>query len=81
VVDAFGHISVRHGNSPDHFLLSRNPAPGLVTAQDILIYDLNGDLMVPSGQRSCLERFIGAEICRPRPDVVSVVHSHSQSVI
>ena len=81
VVDGFGHISVRHAASPDHFLLSRNLAPGLVTAQDILTYDLNGDLAVPSGQRSYLERFIHSEIYRSRPDVMSVVHSHSQSVI
>ena len=81
VVDGFGHVSVRHAASPDHFLLSRNLAPGLVTAQDILTYDLNGDLAVPSGQRSYLERFIHSEIYRSRPDVMSVVHSHSQSVI
>lgn len=81
VVDGFGHISVRHDQSPDHFLLSRNRAPGLVTAQDILIYDLNGDLTEPSPHRSYLERFIHSEIYRVRPDVMSIVHSHSQSVI
>lgn len=81
VVDGFGHISVRHDRSPEHFLLSRNLAPGMVTAQDILTYDLNGDLAAPSTQRSYLERFIHAEIYKARPDVMSVVHSHSQSVI
>jgi ribulose-5-phosphate 4-epimerase/fuculose-1-phosphate aldolase len=81
VVDGFGHISVRHNASPEHFLLSRNRAPGLVTAQDILVYDLNGDLTEPSVHRSYFERFIHSEIYRARPDVMSVVHSHSQSVI
>jgi ribulose-5-phosphate 4-epimerase/fuculose-1-phosphate aldolase len=81
VVDGFGHISVRHDKSPDHFLLSCNRAPGLVNASDILTYDLNGDLTEPSDKRSYLERFIHAEIYRARPDVMSVVHSHSQSVI
>jgi len=81
VVDSFGHISVRHDKSPDHFLLSCNRAPGLVNASDILTYDLNGDLAEPSDKRSYLERFIHAEIYRVRPDVMSVVHSHSQSVI
>lgn len=81
VVDGFGHISVRHDKSPEHFLLSRNLAPGMVTAQDILTYDLSGDLSAPSTQRSYLERFIHAEIYKARPDVMSVVHSHSQSVI
>jgi ribulose-5-phosphate 4-epimerase/fuculose-1-phosphate aldolase len=81
VVDGFGHISVRHDKSPAHFLLSCNRAPGLVTAPDILTYDLNGDLAVASTQRSYLERFIHSEIYKARPDVVSVVHSHSPSVI
>ena len=81
VVDGFGHISVRHDKSPDHFLLSCNRAPGLVRPEDILSYDLNGDLAVPSDKRSYLERFIHSEIYRVRPDVVSVVHSHSPSVI
>ena len=81
VVDGFGHISVRHDQSPDHFLLSCNRAPGLVRPEDILSYDLNGDLAVPSDKRSYLERFIHSEIYRVRPDVVSVVHSHSPSVI
>ena len=81
VVDGFGHISVRHDKSPAHFLLSRNRAPGLVAAKDILVYDFDGELAEPSDQRSYLERFIHAEIYRSRPDVMSVIHSHSQSVI
>jgi ribulose-5-phosphate 4-epimerase/fuculose-1-phosphate aldolase len=81
VVDGFGHISVRHDKSADHFLLSSNRAPGLVRPEDILSYDLNGDLAAPSDKRSYLERFIHSEIYRVRPDVMSVVHSHSPSVI
>lgn len=81
VVDGFGHISVRHDKSPDHFLLSCNRAPGLVKPEDVLSYDMNGDLAAPSDKRSYLERFIHSEIYRARPDVVSVVHSHSPSVI
>lgn len=81
VVDGFGHISVRHNKSPDHFLLSCNRAPGLVRPEDILSYDLSGELAAPSDKRSYLERFIHSEIYRVRPDVVSVVHSHSPSVI
>jgi ribulose-5-phosphate 4-epimerase/fuculose-1-phosphate aldolase len=81
VVDGFGHISVRHDQSPAHFLLSCNRAPGLVSPGDILTYDMNGELAQPSDKRSYLERFIHSEIYKARPDVVSVVHSHSPSVI
>ncbi len=81
IVDGFGHISVRDPDSAAHFYLSCNRAPGLVRPDDILRYDLNGDLAAPSDKRSYLERFIHSEIYRLRPDVHSVVHSHSQSVI
>ena len=81
IVDGFGHISVRHDQSNAHFLLSCNRAPGLVRPQDILVYDLQGEPVSPSGQRSYLERFIHSEIYKARPDVMSVVHSHSPGVI
>jgi ribulose-5-phosphate 4-epimerase/fuculose-1-phosphate aldolase len=81
VVDGFGHISVRHDQSPAHFLLSRNRAPGLVSPGDILTYGMDGELAVPSDKRSYLERYIHSEIYKARPDVMSVVHSHSPSVI
>lgn len=81
VVDAFGHVSVRHDKRPDRFLLSRNMAPALVAAGDILEFDLDAT-PVGAGEHSVyLERFIHAEIYRARPDVMAVVHSHSQSVI
>jgi HCOMODA/2-hydroxy-3-carboxy-muconic semialdehyde decarboxylase len=81
VVDAFGHISLRHPHRPDHFLLSRNMAPGSVTADDILELDAESEPVDPDGPRSYLERFIHGEIYRVRPDVMSVVHSHSASVV
>jgi HCOMODA/2-hydroxy-3-carboxy-muconic semialdehyde decarboxylase len=81
VVDGFGHVSVRHDASPDHFLLARNMAPGLVWAQDIVTFDLDGTALDAAGRRVYLERFIHGEIYRARPDVQAVVHSHSPSVI
>ena len=81
VVDGFGHVSVRHNASPDHFLLARNMAPSLVWAQDIVTFDLDGGALDAAGRRVYLERFIHAEIYRARPDVQAVVHSHSPSVI
>jgi HCOMODA/2-hydroxy-3-carboxy-muconic semialdehyde decarboxylase len=81
VVDAFGHVSVRHGKRPDRFLLARNMAPALVTAADILEFDLDGNPIDGGGRSVYLERFIHSEIYRARPDVGAVVHSHSHSVI
>lgn len=81
IVDAFGHVSVRHPRANNRFLLARNMAPGLVTRNDILEFDLNSDLVSPGGKSVYLERFIHGEIYRARPDVNAVVHSHSPAVI
>ena len=81
VVDGFGHVSARHDRSPDHFLLARNMAPGLVRRDDILTFDLDGAAVDADGRRVYLERFIHGEIYRARPDVQAIVHSHSPSVI
>lgn len=81
VVDAFGHVSVRHDKAPDRFVLSRNMAPALVTADDILEFDLDANPIGAEGRAVYLERFIHAEIYRARPDVQAVVHSHSASVV
>jgi HCOMODA/2-hydroxy-3-carboxy-muconic semialdehyde decarboxylase len=79
VLDAYGHVSVRDSENPDRFLLARSMAPALVTVDDIQRYDLEGT--TDGAARSYLERFIHSEIYRARPDVMSVVHSHSLSVV
>jgi HCOMODA/2-hydroxy-3-carboxy-muconic semialdehyde decarboxylase len=81
VVDGFGHVSVRHDQSPAHFLLARNMAPALVRRDDIVTFDFDGNALDANGRRVYLERFIHGEIYRARPDVHAVVHSHSPSVI
>ncbi len=81
VLDAMGHISVRHAVRPDRFLLARSMAPELVTAADILEYDLDGNAIDPRDRTSYLERFIHSEIYRVRPDVRAVVHCHTASLI
>jgi len=79
--DAYGHVSVRHPANPNRYLLSRSLAPALVTAGDILEYDLDSNPVDPKGQRSVLERFIHGEIYKVRPDVKAVIHSHSPTVV
>ena len=81
VLDAFGHVSARHPLDPNRFLISRSLAPGLVGHEDILSLDFDGNVVEGDSRRSYLERFIHCAIYRARPDVQSVVHSHSPSVI
>jgi ribulose-5-phosphate 4-epimerase/fuculose-1-phosphate aldolase len=81
ILDGLGHVSVRSLTNPNHFFQSRDLAPGLVTAADILEYDLDGMPVNPKGPASVRERFIHGAIYKARPDVKSVVHSHMPSVL
>ncbi|HUK10376.1 MAG TPA: class II aldolase/adducin family protein [Stellaceae bacterium] len=81
IVDGFGHVSVRVPGRNDRFLLARSMAPGLVTAADIMEFDLTGEAVDGRGRTTYLERFIHSEIYLAYPEVLSVVHSHSPAVI
>jgi len=81
ILDAFGHVSVRHPFDPTRFLLSRMMAPGQVDTNDILEFDRDSQPVKKDGARVFVERFIHGEIYRLRPDVMAVVHSHSPSLI
>ena len=81
VVDGFGHISSRHPEDPNKYLLSCSRAPELVSADDIMVFDLDSNPVGGDTRNPYLERFIHGEIYRIRPDVQAIVHSHSPSVI
>ena len=81
VVDGFGHVSLRHPQDPERYLMARSVAPALVEPDDIIEYDLDSNPYNDRGRSSFLERFIHGEIYKARPDIMSVVHSHSPSVI
>jgi len=81
VLDAFGHVSVRHDQDARRFLLCRNMAPGLVALDDLIEFHLDGTPINARGRSVYLERFIHGEIYKARSDVMAVVHSHSASVV
>ncbi len=81
VVDGFGHVSMRHPAAPNRYFMARSIAPALVTPADIIEYDLESQPCNANGRGSFLERFIHGEIYKARPDIQSVVHSHSPSVV
>lgn len=81
VLDGFGHISVRHPHHPDRFFIARSMAPALVEVADIVEVDLDGNVHDAQGRRTYVERFIHSAIYKARPDVMSVIHSHSPAII
>ena len=81
VLDAYGHVSIRHPTNPDRYLMARSRAPALITAADIIEFDLDSNPVTLTQARLFTERFIHGSIYRARGDVKAVVHSHSPTVI
>lgn len=81
VVDGYGHVTMRHPDDPNRYFIARSIAPALVTRDDIVEMTLDSEPVDPDAPASYLERFIHGEIFKARPDVHSVVHSHSPTVI
>ena len=81
VLDGFGHVSVRDSTDATRFLIARSMAPALVTAEDIVQCDLDGQVHDPLGRRTYVERYIHSAIYSARSDVLAIVHSHSPAMI
>jgi len=80
VVDAYGHVSIRHPSKPDHYLLSRSLSPEFVTRSDIIEFKLDGT-PVNDARPPYLERFIHGAIYEARPEINAVIHSHAEDVL
>jgi ribulose-5-phosphate 4-epimerase/fuculose-1-phosphate aldolase len=81
VLDAFGHISVRHPTNPDRYLISRYGAAELMEPSDILELTLDSKPVEPTSARLFSELVIHGCIYQARPDVHSVCHHHAVSVL
>jgi ribulose-5-phosphate 4-epimerase/fuculose-1-phosphate aldolase len=81
VLDGMGHISARYPGRTGRFLLARSVAPELVTRDDIMEFDLDGQPVDAAGRTPYKERFIHSEIYRVRTDVNAIVHCHTPSLI
>jgi len=81
VVDAYGHISVRHPDDPSRYLLSVSRSPELVEASDIIEFHLDSCPVKDDGRPKYIERPIHGSIYELRPDINSVVHNHAYDVL
>jgi ribulose-5-phosphate 4-epimerase/fuculose-1-phosphate aldolase len=81
VVDAYGHVSIRHPDRPDRFFLSGSRSPELVMLDDIIEFDLDCNPIDQRGRPIYIERPIHGGIYQARPDVHAVIHNHSHEVI
>ena len=81
VLDAFGHVSMRHPSDPSRYLLSRSRAPELVQPDDIHEFTLDSQIVKPIKERLYGERVIHGEIYKARPEVNAVCHHHAPSIL
>ena len=81
VVDAFGHISLRHPEQPHHYILSRSRAPELVKLDDLMEFELDGEPIDRQGRTPYGERFIHGAVMEARPEINAVVHNHAYDVL
>jgi ribulose-5-phosphate 4-epimerase/fuculose-1-phosphate aldolase len=81
VVDAYGHVSLRHPDNPNHFILACSRSPELVEVDDLMVYELDGTPVTQTERRPYAERFIHGAVFEARPEIQAVIHNHSHEVI
>jgi HCOMODA/2-hydroxy-3-carboxy-muconic semialdehyde decarboxylase len=82
VLDAYGHVSIRHPERPDRYFLSRSLSPALVDVGDVIEFHLDGTPVDPNEKRPLyLERFIHGGVYEKRPDVKAALHSHADDLL
>ena len=75
VVDAFGHVSVRHPGNARRYVMSRSRSPELVEFDDLMEFEQTGEPVDPRGRRGYSERMIHGAVYEARPDVNAVIPS------
>jgi len=81
VVDSFGHISIRHPEHSDRYIMSRARAPECIEIADLMEFTLTGEPIDPKGREPYAERAIHGSVYEARPEILAVVHNHSPNVI
>jgi HCOMODA/2-hydroxy-3-carboxy-muconic semialdehyde decarboxylase len=81
VLDAFGHVSIRHPEHPDTYFLARSKGPAGVTLDDLIEFTLESEPINQNGRAMYAERQIHGKIYTARPDVNAVCHNHSSAII
>jgi HCOMODA/2-hydroxy-3-carboxy-muconic semialdehyde decarboxylase len=82
VLDAWGHVSIRHPERPDRYFLARSVSPAIVEIDDVVEFNLDGTPVDPDERRPFyVERFIHGGVYENRPDVKATLHSHADDLL
>jgi ribulose-5-phosphate 4-epimerase/fuculose-1-phosphate aldolase len=81
ILGALGHVSVRNPRNPNHYFISRYVSAAFVTADDIIENDLDSKPVAGPRSNQYKEIYMHGEIYKARPDVMAIVHAHTQEVL
>jgi len=81
VLDAFGHVSMRHPLHADRYILARSRSPQLVEPTDLLEFTLDSEPVTPTKVALYGERVIHGCIYRARPEINAICHHHSLAIL
>src|ERR1700683_5590499 len=81
VLDAFGHVSVRHPGDPKRYFIPRHRAPELAEISDVVELILCSEPVRPTAFRLYSARVIYREVFKARPEVNALVHHHAHAVL
>ena len=82
VIDAYGHVSMRHPERPDRYFLAHSVSPAIVEIEDIIEFHLDGTPVNPEERRELyVERFIHGGVYEKRPDAKAALHSHAEDLL
>ena len=76
LIAPYGHVSARIPNT-DRILITDRKPPGMVTLDDILVVNLEGDVVEGEGQ-TYSEIYMHTGVYKARKDVNAVAHTHSE---
>lgn len=82
VLDAYGHVSIRHPERPDRYFLAHSVSPAIVEIEDVIEFNLDGTPVDPEERRPLYsERFIHGGVYEKRLDVKAALHSHADDLL
>jgi ribulose-5-phosphate 4-epimerase/fuculose-1-phosphate aldolase len=81
ILDAYGHVSMRHPERSDRFVMAWARSPELIEEDDLIEFSLDGQSFDARGRAPYLERFIHGAIYEQRPDVMAICHNHTLSIL
>jgi ribulose-5-phosphate 4-epimerase/fuculose-1-phosphate aldolase len=81
IIDAFGHVSIRHPFKPNRYFLSCCRPPELSEASDLIEFTLDSTPVNSVRTAMYPDRVIHGEIYRVRPDVMAVCHHQCSAIL